>query len=356
VTLFADSNITARGAQTATASGPVISGKITGVYALHLNRQTNQGAAGLEGSMPTLTLTNGTNDWRGGASIGRGRVRIGGAGEVIPHGAAAGNLELVGEQAGSATLLDLNGKVETVNGLTSSGNASAIAITNSLASTTGTIRVGAADASSTFGGAIIDSLGVVEWVKIGAGALTLTSPLNAWGGDTRIEAGTLSVAASTWATASSTADVYVNAGAVFDLNFTGAKTIDQLFFGALPQALGTWGSLASTAAHKDARFTGGGLLNVTNGVVAPFLPADFDEDGDIDGDDLAQWTGDYGINGESDADDDGDSDGHDLLIWQRQLGQTSPAAPATSAVPEPTAVVLLASAGMLLALARRTRV
>jgi len=50
------------------------------------------------------------------------------------------------------------------------------------------------------------------------------------------------------------------------------------------------------------------------------LPGDFDEDGDSDGEDLAQWQGDFGLNGNSDSDSDGDSDGADFLNWQRTFG------------------------------------
>jgi T5SS/PEP-CTERM-associated repeat protein len=72
----------------------------------------------------------------------------------------------------------------------------------------------------------------------------------------------------------------------------------------------------------------------------PFSPADFDNDGDVDGDDLAQWKGDFGVNGLSSADDDGDSDGHDFLAWQQQLGGGVPAAIASATVPEPASWVI----------------
>jgi T5SS/PEP-CTERM-associated repeat protein len=68
--------------------------------------------------------------------------------------------------------------------------------------------------------------------------------------------------------------------------------------------------------------------------------ADFDGDGDVDGDDLAQWEGDFGGIG-SDADGDGDSDGADWLAWQRQFGSGTSADQVVRAVPEPAAVVLL---------------
>jgi fibronectin-binding autotransporter adhesin len=76
------------------------------------------------------------------------------------------------------------------------------------------------------------------------------------------------------------------------------------------------------------------------------LTADFDGDGDVDGDDLAEWRNDFGAGNGSDADGDNDSDGHDFLAWQRQLGSV-PAVAATAVVPEPGAFLLfiLASAG-----------
>lgn len=73
-------------------------------------------------------------------------------------------------------------------------------------------------------------------------------------------------------------------------------------------------------------------------VVAPStFTADFDNDGDVDGADLAQWQGDYGVNANSDADADGDSDGLDLLRWQRQFGSGIPTTAASHNTPEPTA-------------------
>jgi hypothetical protein len=63
--------------------------------------------------------------------------------------------------------------------------------------------------------------------------------------------------------------------------------------------------------------------------------ADFDDDGDVDGADLTEWRGAFGLTAVGDADDDGDSDGDDLLVWQREVGLTS-AARGVSAVPEPS--------------------
>ena len=70
-----------------------------------------------------------------------------------------------------------------------------------------------------------------------------------------------------------------------------------------------------------------GLTNGVTGIAlaqpaAPFLDADFDEDGDVDGDDLTLWQAGYGsgtLHSQGDADGDGDVDGRDFLTWQRQV-------------------------------------
>ena len=82
--------------------------------------------------------------------------------------------------------------------------------------------------------------------------------------------------------------------------------------------------------------------------------ADFNGDGFVDADDLAQWQGDFGMNPESDADGDGDSDGEDLLQWQRQLGGT-PATAVTLSVPEPATPILLAAGAGSLVVVRPRR-
>lgn len=82
----------------------------------------------------------------------------------------------------------------------------------------------------------------------------------------------------------------------------------------------------------------------------PYIPGDFNGDGDVDGDDLSQWEEDYGMNGGSDADGDGDSDGDDFLVWQGNFG--TGVLSAATAVPEPDAG-MLAMMGLLLAVRRR---
>jgi len=77
-----------------------------------------------------------------------------------------------------------------------------------------------------------------------------------------------------------------------------------------------------------------------------FIPAgsflaDFDNDSDVDGDDLMQWEDSFGANNLSDADRDGDSDGGDFLIWQQQFGSGTPPVVDSGSVPEPSTWGLL---------------
>lgn len=98
-------------------------------------------------------------------------------------------------------------------------------------------------------------------------------------------------------------------------------------------------------------------INVT-GLVASFAEADFNEDGFVDGDDLATWQANFGLPSDAakddgDADLDGDVDGADFLAWQQQWTGDGAGVAASAAVPEPTSAWLLFTA--LLGLAwRRT--
>ncbi len=73
---------------------------------------------------------------------------------------------------------------------------------------------------------------------------------------------------------------------------------------------------------------------------SPLADADFDSDGDVDGDDLLVWQAAYVLNDSADADGNGVSNGADFLAWQRQYtGESSPMV-GTEAVPEPTSKLI----------------
>jgi hypothetical protein len=98
---------------------------------------------------------------------------------------------------------------------------------------------------------------------------------------------------------------------------------------------------------KALRDIGWTIPNSVFNVTTNYLPADFNEDGLVNGTDLTIWRGAFGVNANGDVNNDGDSDGNDFLVWQRQLG-TFPSVPSgavtTAAVPEPCSA-LLALAG-----------
>ena len=89
-----------------------------------------------------------------------------------------------------------------------------------------------------------------------------------------------------------------------------------------------------------------------------FQEADFDEDGDVDGNDLTRWRSNFGTgttHTQGDADADGHADGNDFLVWQRQLGSGSTEIASAAAVPEPDTLALVWLAGQGLSLAGNRR-
>ncbi len=78
------------------------------------------------------------------------------------------------------------------------------------------------------------------------------------------------------------------------------------------------------------------------------LLGDFDQDGDVDSADLANWQVGFGMSSgalhtNGDTDQDGDVDGVDFLNWQRNIGKStlSSLPSAATAVPEPTTLTLV---------------
>ncbi|NOZ41246.1 MAG: PEP-CTERM sorting domain-containing protein [Planctomycetes bacterium] len=85
--------------------------------------------------------------------------------------------------------------------------------------------------------------------------------------------------------------------------------------------------------------------------------ADFDEDGDVDGDDLAAWEGGFGSTAATHSDGDANAnaltDGFDFLTWQRQLTNGGTLSAASTTVPEPTTGCMLLMGLTVVVLARR---
>ena len=95
---------------------------------------------------------------------------------------------------------------------------------------------------------------------------------------------------------------------------------------------------------------------IVTGLVPTFAAADFNENGFVDGEDLATWQTNFGLAAGAtksigDANLDGAVDGGDYLLWQQQFNAAS-AALATSGVPEPAAAAMLLL-GMTLVIRRQ---
>jgi autotransporter-associated beta strand protein len=179
--------------------------------------------------------------------------------------------------------------------------------------------------------------------KAGPGTLRLTGT-NTYAGDTIVEEGTLRIYSSYL---SDGADVYLSTGGILNLNIGSATdVIDSLFIDGVMQEAGIWGPEGSAAQFTSPLITGTGLLQVMTAPIT--IAGDFDNDGDVDGDDLIVWQDAYGTGIAGDADDDGDTDGRDFLVWQRNFTGPGILKAASTSVPEPTGLVLLA-AGVLIA-------
>jgi hypothetical protein len=117
------------------------------------------------------------------------------------------------------------------------------------------------------------------------------------------------------------------------------------------------GHLAFRATFTDAEETD--AILVSDGVASPFRAADFQEDHDVDNNDLAQWRLNFGLttgatHTQGNADFDGDVDGRDFLIWQQQRGSGPLNAAIAKEVPEP-GVLSLAAVGIVGMLVGGTR-
>jgi hypothetical protein len=94
--------------------------------------------------------------------------------------------------------------------------------------------------------------------------------------------------------------------------------------------------LNSTDIPQQDFFHTNALVTLSLGYAA----ADFDQDGDVDGTDLATWQVAYGVNANADTDGDDDSDGRDFLVWQRQYTGPASLQALGLAVPEPSCTIL----------------
>lgn len=193
---------------------------------------------------------------------------------------------------------------------------------------------GDGDTQVAINGDIRDYFDARSLTKSGTGTVTLHGN-NTYKGDTKVEAGTLSISETYL---EDTADVYLTAGATFDLNFNGSDTIDSLFIDGVSRAVGTWGAIGSGANHESSLLTGQGML-----LVSTFagLPGDFNNDGMVNLADYTVWRDNVGAAaGTLPNDSDGGVIGAaQYTTWKQSFGnsQNGNSQASGAAVPEPGA-------------------
>jgi autotransporter-associated beta strand protein len=250
--------------------GGTINGKITGDYSIAF---TANGP-----SATVITLSNQTNDYTGHISIfsapgnqapGAGSGSAGltiklGADNVIPDGVGKGNVIIAGNPGDPAVFssLDLNGKTETINGLTA-GNTGAFGylqsrVINTANGTTASLTLGDNDQTSTYAGRVLyggtgAGTGDIAITKTGAGKQTFAGA-NTYKGATTVNAGTLVAGVASVANVSG---AFGNNSAVTMANAAGA-TLDLAGFNTQVGSLTGGGATGGNVALGAATLTTGG--------------------------------------------------------------------------------------------------
>ncbi len=146
--------------------------------------------------------------------------------------------------------------------------------------------------------------------KKGLGQLTVSSAFT-YTGDTKVDAGTLTVQTDSFDDASA---IRIASGAILNLNTGATDIVEKLYFGATQQAAGTWGATGSGATHiDDTHFTGNGVLSVTTAGVAGYMG----------------WANANGATGQTkDLDHDNDGVDNGIEYFMGKTGSTFTANPA----------------------------
>lgn len=190
----------------------------------------------------SLTLA-GANSYNGATAVSNGTLRLGNN-EVIPDGATKGNLAIT-SAAGATATLDLNGRTETVNGLTA--NSAGTAVIDNTSASAASFTFGANDQAVSFGGGV----GTYTITDSGAGALSIT------------KTGTAAATVSTGVTLSYQGATTVNGGTMTissPLNGTTALNVRNS-----GSTLALTGGLAAPSAITGVAVENGATLNLLDG-------------------------------------------------------------------------------------------
>lgn len=220
---------------------------------------------GTGGTVTNNLLTIQTTATSGGGwklSGGTTRLATAGADAAIANGTGRSDLLMNGGT------LDMNGRTETINGLSGATGF----VQNELAATTAVLTLGDGNASATFGGTIRNNPGTggtLSLTKIGAGTQTLGGT-STYSGLTTVTAGTLVISGSLTVSSLSISGTLGGSGTIGGSASLSGGIIDpggdsgdrSLAFNA---AVGGTGTLSLTIDSPSAydKITGTGLLDAT---------------------------------------------------------------------------------------------
>lgn len=125
-------------------------------------------------------MGNTNNAYTGDTIINAGAHLVISISDVIPDGAGKGDVAVGG-------ILEMRGATETINGLSGTGT-----IRRGSNTDTSTLRVGANNATASFGGTIENGTGTMALTKTGSGTQTITATsTTTYTGETKVDQGTL---------------------------------------------------------------------------------------------------------------------------------------------------------------------
>lgn len=292
--------------------------KLTGANIYNGNTVINNGV---------LDLSTTGQLYTGGYRTSTVSVNTGGTLKIknIAYNETAGSVASLGGLSDYGTSRVINGGTfEILGGSQSAGNNFNVTVEGGTlryapAVTTDTLELkGNLNSNIALAGALtLDAVGnvLISEIITGAGSITKTgnqtltlSGVNTYTGDTTVNAGVLAVGGSAIV---NTGKLVINSGG--KVAPSAPETVNELFFGTVQQAAGTWGATGSGAAHlDDTHFSGTSVVNVTTGPAvtgygswaALNAPAPQTAAQDYDGDGVANAI-EYVIGGSATTNDNG---------------------------------------------------